>query len=702
MVAALVVWHPLPAFADIQEDVTRDHDSDWHMRHTSCTAVTGTGSQSFEVGPLGLPGDVPDNSPSPPAGTGSLELRIGANGDSLEENRNTRFAGKLLTELEQLTYWTYVASVPVSGFAPAPHVGLSLDTDGNGSFDDTLIFEPSFQQLSDGDGQHDVVATTWQHWIAYDEGSTLPEGLWYLRTQGPTTLKRIEDWRAQFPAARIVNPQNLGGVFVAAGCGAPTWTGFDGNTDAFRIRFTGDSDNRLFDFDPANPTEATRLNCSPETNVNPTGTAHSINCTATQATGLPVPGVNIQAEATGVNDPDAVDGYSPTSPDFGCETDEEGTCQFTHGPTGTVSVGTTTYRVWIDIDDNSATTEADPDEGRNESTTPGGRPEVDDTDVLEKTWAASRLDCEPESETKPAGTPHTITCTARDSSNNLITGVEIDVEATGVNDPDGSNSNSQGSPDFTCITGSNGSCVVTHGPGTGGRGTTTTAGRTTYRAWIDGDGSNSTQEADSTEGVSTSGSIPEIDGTDVVEANFTSTGTTPTPTPGVTSSPSASPSVSGSPSPTPSGSGSPSPSPSPSPTPPVRDCSAPAGVNVISGTPGNDRIVGTGGVDFICGFGGNDQIDGRGGNDVIRGGRGSDTIFGGAGSDSLIGGAGDDEIAGERGRDELSGRGGNDLLAGGRGHDELLGGPGRDRLDGGRGTDRCSGGRGRDTTRRCE
>lgn len=256
---------------------------------------------------------------------------------------------------------------------------------------------------------------------------------------------------------------------------------------------------------------ASRLDCVPEQDANPTGTTHTVTCATRNNNEAVIPGTHVDVEATGANDPDS--GNTPESPDFTCETGNGGHCTFDHGP-NTPSVGTTTYRAWIDLDNDNSTTEADATEGRDEGAQPGGVSETDGTDVVEKTWGGSRLDCTPEQATKQTGTTHTVTCTARTSDNALLQGANVDVEATGASDQDG---DSPTSPDFTCTTAANGSCSFTHGPGT-------QTGGTTYRAWIDIDNNNSTTtEADTAEGrdeTNNPGQQPEVDGTDVVDAGW--------------------------------------------------------------------------------------------------------------------------------------------------------------------------------------
>lgn len=260
---------------------------------------------------------------------------------------------------------------------------------------------------------------------------------------------------------------------------------------------------------------ATRLDCEPETDSNPTGTAHVVTCTVTTNSGAAVSGAQVDVEITGANDPDNAD--SPGTPDRSCTTATNGTCTFSL--TGN-DAGTTTFRAWIDTDFNDATGGPDATEGQAEATTPGATAEPDATDVVTKTWTATtttatRLDCNPETDSNPTGTAHVVTCTATNSSGQTVAGAQIDAEATGANDPD--NGDSFATPDFTCTTGTNGTCTFTHGPG--GIGTTNAAGTTTYRAWIDFDANNATGGPDTTEGqtgATAPGAIAEPDATDVV------------------------------------------------------------------------------------------------------------------------------------------------------------------------------------------
>ncbi|MGH2694301.1 MAG: calcium-binding protein [Actinomycetota bacterium] len=135
-----------------------------------------------------------------------------------------------------------------------------------------------------------------------------------------------------------------------------------------------------------NPTEATRLECEPETGSNRRGSSHTVTCTTSDDGDAPVAGAEIDVEAAGANDPD--DDDSPGTPDFGCVSGENGKCSFTHGPDGlgpSSETGTTLYTAWIDEDNDNSTDELDPAEGRNEEEN-AGEEEPDNTDVVEKRW----------------------------------------------------------------------------------------------------------------------------------------------------------------------------------------------------------------------------------------------------------------------------------------------------------------------------
>ncbi len=229
------------------------------------------------------------------------------------------------------------------------------------------------------------------------------------------------------------------------------------------------------------------------------------------------------------------DGNSPSSPDKTCTTSGSSTCSIQYTSN---NPGKDRMCVWINSDpamsgnrDNGTCdgeSLSDGDDAANEFDAPS--PPSDDVDVIEREWftpaatTATRLDCEPESDTNPTGTGHTVTCTARDGQNNLIGGANIDAEATGTNDPD--NGETFQTPDFSCVTTTQGTCSFTHGPG--GQGQTNNAGNTVYRVWIDRDGEDQTiTEIDQAE----TRTQVDNDGTDVVEKAWTANPASLTMTP---------------------------------------------------------------------------------------------------------------------------------------------------------------------------
>ena len=506
---------------------------------------------------------------------------------------------------------------------------------------------------------------------------------------------------------------------------------------------------------------AASVDAEPETDTNSTGTNHRIHAFVFDQFGSQFQGNTTVKFEFFSGSPADTDGNTPNSPDRSCTTSNSNTCsiQYTSGNAGTdlvcVWVGDTPPNMQGNNVGGTCDGEGlnDPDDEPSQSSPPTGdapEPGTDHRDVVQKQWqnpnAATRLDCDPETDTNPSGSSHTVTCTTRNESNSAVSQTQVDIEASGSNDPQNDGYSPQ-TPDFSCTTGSDGVCSFTHGPS--GQGTTTQGGVTTYRAWIDSDNNNNSVEADPDEGRNegaSPGQRGEPDDTDVVEKTWE-----------------------GGPTPTPTGTTSPTPTPTPTatqtPQPPECDdnidndgdgeidfpddpgCSSASddseedgfvpracrnvgpGQNVIVGTSGNDAISGTSGDDVICGAGGNDVIDARGGADLVTGNAGDDTISGGRGKDNLSGNKGHDTISGQAGNDVLRGGGGRDTLKGNKGidtirggggsdtlqggkHDDVLrGGKGRDVLrgftgddflDGGPGIDKCFGGRGNDTLRRCE
>jgi Ca2+-binding RTX toxin-like protein len=129
-----------------------------------------------------------------------------------------------------------------------------------------------------------------------------------------------------------------------------------------------------------------------------------------------------------------------------------------------------------------------------------------------------------------------------------------------------------------------------------------------------------------------------------------------------------------------------------------------AGIENLSGSPGDDTILGDAGANVLGGAEGADVLDGNGGNDTIDGEAGSDTLdYGdasnavhvdladhtatGEGSDAVNG---IENVVGSPFDDELTGDAAANILAGGDGDDTIDGGEEADTLVGGAGTDTVS------------
>jgi phosphotransferase system IIB component len=208
---------------------------------------------------------------TPPLGRGSVEFRVGSDGDASAEVRQPNFAGTLLpnpnpspapaavNELSGLSYSTYAQSGGSGG--QAPYIILNIDNNNDGAFDDRLFFEPVYQNGTystvdpsitlpnqcPGAGPNCVTPGQWQTWDA------LNGGWWSLNagTFGPP-LTTLKFYRSQNPDARIVNTETGdGGVRIVTGGGAGAWDNFVGNADAFSISVG--EDTTIYDFEPKAP-----------------------------------------------------------------------------------------------------------------------------------------------------------------------------------------------------------------------------------------------------------------------------------------------------------------------------------------------------------------------------------------------------------------------------------------------------------------
>ncbi|HEV2721358.1 MAG TPA: hypothetical protein VG323_15150 [Thermoanaerobaculia bacterium] len=218
--------------------VTPTNPGNWlQVTVNTCTGISSsTASVDFVNGPG-----------TPPLGSGSVRLALGANGDSFVVLINTALDGVPLSALTALTYSTYVPAF-VSP-RQVPQIVLSIDVNGNHTAFDQLIFEPVFQDgTAPGDPvpvQGPVAAGTWQTWNA------AAGGWWPLFTQNGPPLVTLATYRAAHPAAVITGPD----VAVMIGCrGNLNWTGYQASVD--NVTMTANSTTTTYDFEVSSPIPA--------------------------------------------------------------------------------------------------------------------------------------------------------------------------------------------------------------------------------------------------------------------------------------------------------------------------------------------------------------------------------------------------------------------------------------------------------------
>jgi parallel beta-helix repeat protein len=238
--------------------VTGSGQSGWNSFQQCYDSMTGDPTTS--VDPSNTVRFVPGPA-TPPLGAGSLRLTTGNGstaGDCQAALRNSDYAGTKLSALTSLSYYTNVSENNGDQF---PVLSLSVNNDGTGTtVDDTLFFEPPYQQPTTGDpvvsplpgGCPDQGATamnTWQNWNALT-------GCWwdnngFLGSGGLGSVNPLSTYLATYPDATIVNPaSNEGGVRFFVGEASPS-DQFVGNVDDAVIGTS--SATNTYNFEPANP-----------------------------------------------------------------------------------------------------------------------------------------------------------------------------------------------------------------------------------------------------------------------------------------------------------------------------------------------------------------------------------------------------------------------------------------------------------------
>jgi hypothetical protein len=162
------------------------------------------------------------NPPGAPLGTGSVTLDTGTDhGDTAPQLVNQALAGTQLAALKELSYstlGTLIAGPTLAG--QLPYLVLTLDTNGDGVEDDSIVFEPLYQHgyRSDIPDQGAIQTGVWQRWDALHGGWWSFSG--NLAGAGPGFgVKTLPEILAAAPNATIVQANTIpqGGLRVVIG-----------------------------------------------------------------------------------------------------------------------------------------------------------------------------------------------------------------------------------------------------------------------------------------------------------------------------------------------------------------------------------------------------------------------------------------------------------------------------------------------------
>ncbi|MCS6768327.1 MAG: hypothetical protein RMJ59_03875 [Candidatus Nitrosocaldus sp.] len=187
---------------------------------------TGTGTGSMVLGPG-----------TPPAGKGSLNLKVNAASDGMLLGLQG-YNGVKLADIEELRYWTYRTAGSNPFLAVSLQFVIDKDvTDAVNIPQGRLVFEPYYTAGALPDN-------TWQEWDA-------KAGKWWFTHPAiigtSCTIHTPCFWNdiiTAFPNIGIHN--TFGAVILKAGSG---WAFFDGNADKLTIRVNGES--ITYDFEPS-------------------------------------------------------------------------------------------------------------------------------------------------------------------------------------------------------------------------------------------------------------------------------------------------------------------------------------------------------------------------------------------------------------------------------------------------------------------
>jgi len=188
------------------QTVDPDHSGPWTSQaYDYQTGSNLTSNQTFVPGPA-----------TPPENRGSLRFTVSddSNPNRIEQFRSTALDGRLLRDVRDLSYATYVHGFEGNPTPQQPpYLYLRVDNNGDNQSDGVLFFYPA-----NNAGQQPVTADTWQTWDAAN-------GQWNLNgDDGPANSFTLDQYLAEHPDATIMNNStdpswSGGGLTLQVGAG---------------------------------------------------------------------------------------------------------------------------------------------------------------------------------------------------------------------------------------------------------------------------------------------------------------------------------------------------------------------------------------------------------------------------------------------------------------------------------------------------
>ena len=191
------------------------------------------------LGPTGA-GAFVDGPATPPLGSGSFSMTTMVENIDKSTLVTGDWAGRSLSELSAIDYWTYRSSVSTSASFVAPSINVAIFTNagGPGTGFATLVFEPLYSY-----GNEAIDDDVWQHWDGLAPSVTGFAGGWWT-TQPVGSIcatacyATLADLQAQAPNATILT------VGLNVGRGPAS---FVGAVDALSLTMAGES--TTYDFE---------------------------------------------------------------------------------------------------------------------------------------------------------------------------------------------------------------------------------------------------------------------------------------------------------------------------------------------------------------------------------------------------------------------------------------------------------------------